>query len=362
MFGKITKFAEKAGRKVKSAVGGSTGNGNARNNEMVKEMKAFKEHVKDLVRELQECSQKTTVTNAAVIKVMTQQLPRAYVNGAEGIEAFDTEAHLVGTAVNTEAMAAAVADMNGRIMMEVIKPLEKWLSDFSVTKDKNHKCEALNEELNAQRKTAAAAEDSAKDLQAKNHKNAEAGVHKSAAEKEKERRLEEQFISMEAEIFNEMLESIRAIQDLRNYAHTALQIMQACMAQSVRSFDVSIPVRVRLPSSETYASLPLAGQPPVSVPGGETGAATNPFVGGHPPYPGAPQQYAGAPTAYPGGASPPPPYPGAPNQYPAYAGMPTPYLGPPPAAYSKPAGSYPGENTNYGAPPHGEMPSAPADK
>ena len=49
--------------------------------------------------------------------------------------------------------------MTAKLDDEVLQPLDKWVASYRATKDKNHRCEALRVEWDAQKKTVTNAEE-----------------------------------------------------------------------------------------------------------------------------------------------------------------------------------------------------------
>lgn len=69
--------------------------------------------------------------------MLGQQLPRVYMMSAAGattVEAADPETKMVGAGVNLDALQAAALDMVNKVSIEVVKPLEDWLTNFTQIK------------------------------------------------------------------------------------------------------------------------------------------------------------------------------------------------------------------------------------
>jgi hypothetical protein len=330
MFGKLLDKAahqlEKAKLAVKEGYIKGDKRENARNNAMVSEMKAFKDHVIKIRQEISDCGAKAQAMMYTMGSVFSLPLPVAYINSPEtpnGAAPADNAQHLVGEAVNVHAIMPAVQTMQAKLQDQVLKPLDSWLNSFSATKEKNHKCEALKLDLDAQRKSVSAAEESVKS--GKNPGNAQA---KLEGEKQKEAALEAQFQSMEAEIYNEMLVSIQFILDLRKYCILAVQVMQEALQAVSSTFDLQTPaIAMNLPPPAPLTAGGAANKPPdSSQQGGVVPATSQPTsTGGNSGSPTPPPQF--APVPLPGGYYPPP------ASYPA--------AGPSPAGSSlPPAGGY----------------------
>ncbi|GAX83282.1 hypothetical protein CEUSTIGMA_g10708.t1 [Chlamydomonas eustigma] len=318
MFGKLLDKAahqlEKAKLAVKEGYIKGDKRENARNNAMVSEMKAFKDNVIKIRQEISDCGAKTQNMMYTMSSVFSLPLPVAYMTSQEaanGATPVDTAKHLVGEAVNVDAIAPAVQNMQANLQEQVLRPLDSWLNAFSVTKEKNHKCEALRLDLDSLRKSVSSAEENVKS--GKNPANAQM---KLDAEKQKEAALEAQFQAMEAEIYNEMLVSIQFILDLRKYCIMAVQIMQEAMMAVGSTFDIhaapAIAMTLPPPVTAGGAIKPFNSQES-GGPNTQPPASARLIAGGSPP---PPQQY--TPGSQPGGFYPPPaavsPYAGPPPQ------------------------------------------------
>ena len=231
---------------------------NGRNNEMVQEMRAFRDHVKETRRDISETGESLQSTLNTLKSLMMLNLPNAGM-----------QRHLVGEApVDTQQPQQQTSKQQPQSMMaslkeQVLAPLDKWLLDFQHTKEKNHKCEALRVERDGLRKSVSHAEELLTQLKAKGsvHQVAQAEV-KLEAEMTKERYLSAKFSALEAEVHHELIDLIRFILDLRKYIFRAVQILQDNLAAITALFDFSAaPVAVAIPPPAPIVSIQQPTQP-----------------------------------------------------------------------------------------------------
>ena len=274
---------------------------NARNITCVAEIKAFKEHIKTYVADLNMAGKALTTSLLSSSVLLEQKLPKAYINvnedvGTEGSGNRDNVAHAVssanpcvGEAVNKTEIKNAADALNSRLQTEVIAPLEKWLEAFHNTKDKNHKLEDVRLNYDSSIKAHVALENDPK-------KDDPKKVAQLQAAKEKEEAYKSNYILMEEEVNRECLDLLARIQSLRETMGLGMKILSETMSSCVSAFDPKAPpIVIELPKIDPAA--PQATAPPAPAPA--------PPAGGYPSLPGAP-----APPAPPAGGY--PPLPGAP--------------------------------------------------
>lgn len=261
---------------------------NARNLQMVHEMKDFKEFIKQWIQDLTLAGKSLSVSLTSSATLLEKKLPKAYLNSTAGGVAMDEKgaaAHIanavssaepiVGEAVNKTEIKNSADVLNSRLQTEVVAPIEKWLEALSACEDKSHKLEDLRLNYDSSIKaynTLAAANDPKKAQQVE-------------AAKEKEDMYKSQYYLMEEEVNRECLDLLTRIQSLREVIMLGVQILHETTTVSLSAFDAHAPPIV------------------IEVPTAPTAAPSGPA---HPP-----QAYPApgiSPPAYPG--APPPSYPG----------------------------------------------------